>query len=85
MMTDAEILAGLTEIFEEFVDVEPSDVKPEASLVDDLTVDSLSMVEIIVSAQDRFGVEIPDAELKNLRTVQDVISYVQLQRTRVTA
>jgi acyl carrier protein len=85
MMTDAEILAGLAEIFEEFVDVEPSDVKPEASLVDDLAVDSLSMVEIIVSAQDRFGVEIPDAELKNLRTVQDVISYVQLQRTRVTA
>lgn len=85
MMTDAEILAGLAEIFEEFVDVEPSEVKPEASLVDDLTVDSLSMVEIIVSAQDRFGVEIPDAELKNLRTVQDVISYVQLQRTRVTA
>jgi acyl carrier protein len=77
MMTDMEILAGLAEIFEEFVDVEPSAVIPEASLADDLTIDSLSMVEIIVSAQDRFGVEIPDEELKRLRTVGDVISYVQ--------
>ena len=77
MMTDVEILAGLTEIFEEFVGVEPSDVRPEASLMDDLMVDSLTMVEIIVSAQDRFDVEIPDKDLKRLRTVQDVISYVQ--------
>jgi len=77
MVTDAEILAGLTEIFEEFVGVEPCDVRPEASLMDDLMVDSLSMVEIIVSAQDRFDVEIPDKDLKRLRTVQDVISYVQ--------
>jgi acyl carrier protein len=83
MMTDVEILAGLTEILEEFVGVEPSDVTPEASLMDDLTVDSLSMVEIIVSAQDRFGVEIPDKDLKYLRTVQDVISYVQHARVTV--
>ena len=78
-----EILAGLAEIFEEFVNVDPSDVKPEASLADDLTIDSLSMVEIIVSAQDEFSVEIPDEQLKHLRTVQDVISYVQ--RARVAA
>ena len=50
---------------------------PDKSFVDDLDIDSLSMVEIAVAAQDKFGVEIPDDELKNLRTVKDVVVYVQ--------
>jgi acyl carrier protein len=52
-------------------------VAPEKSFVDDLDIDSLSMVEIAVAAQDKFGVEIPDDELKNLKTVKDVVVYVQ--------
>ena len=56
----------------------PADaVTPSKNFVDDLDIDSLSMVEIAVAAQDKFGVEIPDEELKNLRTVQDVVDYVQ--------
>jgi acyl carrier protein len=35
------------------------------------------MVEIAVAAQDKFGVEIPDDQLKNLKTVRDVVTYVQ--------
>ena len=55
----------------------PADeVTPEKSFVDDLDIDSLSMVEIAVAAQDKFGVEIPDDQLKNLKTVQDVVNYV---------
>lgn len=54
-----------------------SDVTPDKSFVDDLDIDSLSMVEIAVAAQDEFGVEIPDDELKNLKTVKDVVVYVQ--------
>ena len=50
---------------------------PDKSFVDDLDIDSLSMVEIAVAAQDRFGVEIPDDELKNLKTVKDVVLFVQ--------
>jgi acyl carrier protein len=56
----------------------PADqVTPDKSFVDDLDIDSLSMVEIAVAAQDRFGVEIPDDELKNLKTVKDVVLFVQ--------
>jgi acyl carrier protein len=76
-MTEQEILDGLGEIIEEIAGVEASDVTPEKSFVDDLDIDSLSMVEIAVAAQDKFGVEIPDDELKNLKTVKDVIGYVQ--------
>ena len=75
--TQDEIIAGIAEIIEEVTGIEPSEVTPEKSFVDDLDIDSLSMVEIAVAAQDKFGVEIPDDELKNLRTVKDVIGYVQ--------
>jgi acyl carrier protein len=51
-------------------------VTPEANFVDDLDIDSLSMVEIAVAAQDKFGVEIPDEQLKDLKTVQDVVNFV---------
>ena len=57
---------------------------PEADLIEDLNIDSLTMVEIIVSAQSKFGVEIPDKDLKDLRTVQDVVDYVE-QRSGVKA
>ena len=55
----------------------PADeVTPGKSFIDDLDIDSLSMVEIAVAAQDKFGVEIPDDQLKDLATVQDVVTYV---------
>jgi acyl carrier protein len=75
-MTDQEILAGLSEIVEEIAGVPADEVTPGKSFVDDLDIDSLSMVEIAVAAQDKFGVEIPDDQLKDLTTVQDVVTYV---------
>ncbi len=75
-MTDQEILAGLAEIIEEIAGVPADEVTPNKSFVDDLDIDSLSMVEIAVAAQDKFGVEIPDDQLKDLTTVQDVVTYV---------
>ena len=76
-MANEEIKDGLAEILEEVAGVLPADVSEEKSFTDDLDVDSLSMVEIAVAAQDKFGVEIPDDQLKNLKTVQDVIDYVR--------
>jgi len=75
-MTDLEILEGLGEIVEEIAGVPAADVTPGKSFVDDLDIDSLSMVEIAVAAQDKFGVEIPDEQLKDLKTVQDVVTFV---------
>ncbi|KUP97348.1 acyl carrier protein [Thermobifida cellulosilytica] len=77
--TDKEILDGLAEIIDEIAGVPAGEVTPEKSFVDDLDIDSLSMVEIAVAAQDKFGVEIPDDQLKDLKTVQDVITYIQKQ------
>ena len=82
-MTEQEILEGLGEIVDEVAGVPADQVSPEKTFVDDLDIDSLSMVEIAVAAQDKFVVEIPDDQLKDLKTVQDVIDYVR--RAEVTA
>ena len=75
-MTDQEILAGLAEIIDEVAGMPADEVTPDKNFVDDLDIDSLSMVEIAVAAQDKFGVEIPDEQLKDLKTVQDVVNFV---------
>ncbi|WP_067800465.1 acyl carrier protein [Actinomadura formosensis] len=75
--TEQQILDGLAEIIDDIVGIDKAEVTPEKNFIDDLDIDSLSMVEIAVAAQDQFGVEIPDDELRNLKTVQDVINFVQ--------
>ena len=75
-MTDQEILAGLAEIIDEIAGGPADEVTPDKNFVEDLDIDSLSMVEIAVAAQDKFGVEIPDEQLKDLKTVQDVVNFV---------
>ena len=74
--TQEEIISGLAEIIEEVTGIEPSEVTPEKSFVDDLDIDSLSMVEIAVQAEDRFGVKIPDDQLAQLKTVSDAVDYI---------
>jgi acyl carrier protein len=71
-----EIRTGLAEIVEEVAGVAVDDVTIEKSFVDDLDIDSLSMVEIAVQAEDKFGVKIPDDELANLKTVGDAVNYI---------
>ncbi len=75
-MTNEEILSDLALIVNDVAGVDPGEVTREKSFVDDLDIDSLSMVEIAVQVEDRFGVKVPDDELANLRTVGDAVDYV---------
>lgn len=77
MATTEEIRAGLAEILAEVADVDPDAVKDDASFTDDLDVDSLSMVEVAMAAEEKFGVKIPDEELPKLKTVGDAVSYIE--------
>jgi acyl carrier protein len=76
MATQQEILSGLAEIVNEVAGVPADDVQLDKSFVDDLDIDSLSMVEVVVAAEERFGVKIPDDDVKGLRTVGDAVSYI---------
>jgi len=76
-MTEHEIFVRFADLVEESSGVPASEITNEAALADDLGIDSLSMVEIIFSAQDEFNIEIPDEAVKDLNTVRDVVNYVQ--------
>ena len=75
-MTENDILTGLAEILHEVAGVLPENVSPDKNFIDDLDVDSLSMVEVVVAAEERFDVKIPDDEVKNLKTVRDAVTYI---------
>ena len=76
-LSQQEILSGLAEIVNEVAGVPAEDVQPDKSFTDDLDIDSLSMVEVVVAAEERFGVKIPDDEVKNLSTVGDAVSFIE--------
>lgn len=77
MPTRPEILEALADIVEEVTGVTAASVQPEKSFADDLDIDSLSMVEIVVAAEERFGIRIPDDDVKNLNTVGDAVAYIE--------
>ena len=72
-----EILDGLAVIVNEVAGVPVADIQPDKSFIDDLDIDSLSMVEVVMAAEDKWGVKIPDSEVKNLRTVGDAGAYIE--------
>ncbi|MEV6973882.1 acyl carrier protein [Kitasatospora sp. NPDC093806] len=76
MATKDEVLEGLAEIVNEIAGIPTEDVELDKSFTDDLDVDSLSMVEVVVAAEERFDVKIPDDEVKNLKTVGDAVDYI---------
>ncbi len=73
----AEILTGLAEIVNEVAGVPVDDIQLDKAFVDDLDIDSLSMVEVVMAAEDKWGVKIPDSEVKNLRTVGDAVVFIE--------
>jgi acyl carrier protein len=79
-VSNEDTLAGLGEIVEEVAGVPAADVTAEKSFTDDLDIDSLSMVEIAVQAEDKFGVKIPDDELAKLKTVGDAVTYIEANK-----
>lgn len=74
--SQAEVLAGLAEIVNEETGIATESVQLEKSFTDDLDIDSISMMTIVVNAEDKFGVKIPDEEVKNLITVGDAVSFI---------
>ncbi|WP_138413319.1 acyl carrier protein [Sinomonas gamaensis] len=76
MASNEEILAGLAEIINEETGLAPDAVQLDKSFTDDLDIDSISMMTIVVNAEEKFGVRIPDEEVKNLSTVGDAVDFI---------
>jgi acyl carrier protein len=76
-LDDQQILADLAAILDEVAGVAADDVSPEKSFVDDLDVDSLSMVEVAMAVEEKFHAKIPDDKLSELKTVGDAMNYIK--------
>jgi len=75
-LTESAVLQGLKEILEEVAGIKPGDVEGSKDFSNDLDVDSLSMVEVVVAAEERFGIKIPDEAVSEMKTVGDAVSFI---------
>lgn len=57
--------------------VEEASVQPAAKFIEDLGADSLDIVELVMAMEEAFGIDIPDEEAENIRTVSDAVSFVK--------
>ena len=58
-------------------DVEEDSITPETNIADDLGADSLDVVDMVMTLEDEFDVEIPDEEIERIRTVGELVAYIE--------
>ncbi|CAB4688803.1 MAG: acyl carrier protein [Actinobacteria bacterium] len=75
-LSQAEVLTGLAEIVNEETGIDTTQVQMEKSFVDDLDIDSISMLTIVMNAEEKFGVTIPEEKVADLKTVADAVNFI---------
>jgi len=76
-MPQDQVVAGIAEILGTMAGVDRRDITPGTSFTGDLGIDSLTMMEVIVAAEDRFGLLIDDDEWPRFKTVLDAARYIE--------
>ena len=71
------VLDQIKEILKDTMDIDESKITLDAKLREDLELDSLDSVELIMSAEEEFGIEIPDEDVMNFKTVNDIVNYIE--------
>jgi acyl carrier protein len=71
------VLEKIKAIMSEQFDIEEDDITAETKIADDLGADSLDVVDLLMSIEDEFEIEIPDEEIDNIATVGDLVSYIE--------
>jgi acyl carrier protein len=75
-LSQTEVLAGLAELVNEDTGIDISQVQMDKSFVDDLDIDSISMLTIINNAEKMFKVTIPEEKVADLKTVGDAVNFI---------
>ena len=60
----------------------PGEVKPDTSFIEDLGTDSLDTIELVMALEEKFNIEIPDEDTKEMNTVADVVKYIRSKINR---
>ena len=78
-MNDDQIVAEVVTILKRVVPQELADIQLDSRLIDDVGIDSLGTYELVMDAEDRFGIQIADDQLIDVKTVRDVVKFVKSQ------
>ena len=70
------VLEKVKKILSEQFDVEEEKITADTSIINDLGADSLDVVDLLMSIEDEFEVEVPDDEIENIKTVEDLVKYI---------
>eukprot|EP00922_Rhytidocystis_sp_ex-Travisia-forbesii_P017356 GHVS01025884.1.p1 GENE.GHVS01025884.1~~GHVS01025884.1.p1 ORF type:complete len:168 (+),score=64.42 GHVS01025884.1:120-623(+) len=81
----ATVMEDVQAVVVEQLSVEKDKVQPESNFIKDLGADSLDSVELVMALEEKFGVEIPDEEATNIKTVQQAVDYIEKHKKEVTA
>ena len=71
------IFDQIKEMLAEQLDLDESKITMDSDIVEDLEADSLDVVDLVMSMEDEFGVEVPDEVIENFKTVGDVVRYIE--------
>lgn len=71
------VFEKIKKILCEQLDVEEDDITMDTNIVEDLGADSLDIVDLIMSVEDEFELEVPDDQVENIKTVGDVVNYIE--------
>lgn len=71
------IFDEVKEILAEQLDIDPEIIEMTSNLQTDLGADSLDSIDIVMSIEDQYGIEVPDSVIENMRTVEDIVNFIE--------
>ena len=71
------IFDEVKEILAEQLDIAPETIEMTSNLQTDLGADSLDAIDIVMSIEDQYGIEVPDSVIENMRSVEDIVSFIE--------
>ena len=74
------IFEKIKAIISEQLEVEEEEIKLESELVEDLGADSLDIVDLVMSIEDEFEVEVPDEAIESIKTVGDIVKFIESEK-----
>lgn len=71
------IFEEVKDILAENLDLDPNTIEMTSDLATDLGADSLDAIDIVMSLEDQYGIEIPDSVIENMKTVEDIVNFIE--------
>ena len=71
------IFEEIKDILAENLDLDPNTIEMTSDLANDLGADSLDAIDIVMSLEDQYGIEVPDSAIENMKTVEDIVNFIE--------